>query len=63
MLQTLTRGAGATTTIYIQPGRPFDCEFLSVLFDHGSEMVTDRIKSAFDALLKLPNLRERTSDR
>ena len=51
--KSLTRGTGVTTTVNIQPGRPFECEFLPFIFDCEAELVAGRIKSSFDALLKL----------
>jgi len=56
--ESLTRGTGVTTAVNIQPGRPFDCEFLPLIFDCGAKLVACRIKSSFDTLLKLHQVRE-----
>ena len=53
----LTRGTGVATTIDIQPGRPPDCEFALLIFDYGAELPTGCIKSSFDALLNMRQVR------
>ena len=59
----LTRGTGVTTTVDIQPGRSLDCEFLPLVSDCGTKLVAGRMKSSFDALLKLHHVREYVYDR
>jgi hypothetical protein len=56
--KSLTRGTGVTTAVHIQPGRPFDCEFLPLVFDCEAKPVAGRTESAFDALLKVHQVSE-----
>ena len=55
---SLTRGAGVATTIDIQSSRPPHCEFVLLIFDYESDLLIDYIKSSFDALLKMRQVRE-----
>ena len=52
-LKSLTRGAGITTTVNIQPGRPFDREFLLPVSGIEAQWAICRFKASFDAILKL----------
>ena len=59
----LTPGTDVTTTVNIQPGRPFDREFLPFVFNFETDPMTGRVKSSFDALLKLHQVRRLVRDR
>ena len=48
-----TRGAGVTTTVNIQPGRPFDRELLIPVSIFEAQRSGCRFKGSFDVLLKL----------
>lgn len=58
----LTPGTDVSTTVNIQPSRPFDRKFLSPVFNFETEFVTGRVKSSFDALLKLHQVRQLVCD-
>lgn len=58
----LTPGTDVSTTVDIQPGRPFDCKFLSPVFNFETELMIGRVKSSFDALLKLHQVRRLVRD-
>ena len=60
--KSLTRGTDVAAAVDIQPGRPFDCEFLPPVFDFGTKLMAGRLKLSFDALLKLHQVRERVWD-
>ena len=60
--KSLTRGAGVTTTVDIQPDRPTDREFLPSVFDFEFKLVAGRFQSTFDAILKLHQVREHVRD-
>jgi hypothetical protein len=51
--RSLTRGAGITTTVDIQPGRPFDRELLLPVSGAEAQRAIFRFKASFDAILKL----------
>ena len=54
----LTRQTGVATAVTIQPGRPFDREFLPPILDFETESVACRFKASFDVLLKLHQVRD-----
>ena len=56
--KSLTREAGITTAVNIQPGRPVDREFLHTVPDLETQLLVGRFKSSFDVLLKLHQVRE-----
>ena len=56
--ESLTRGTGVTTAIDIQPSRPPDREFVLLVSDSEADLLTGHIKSSFDALLKMRQVRE-----
>ena len=58
----LTTGTDVTTTVNIQPGCPFDGEFLPLVLDYETEPVVGCVKSSFDALLKLHQVRKHVRD-
>ena len=60
--KSLTRGAGVTTTVHIQPGRPSDREFLPLISDFKTKLAIGRSKSSFDVLLKLHQVRKYVRD-
>ena len=60
--KSLTRVVGITTAVNIQPGRPVDCEFLYPVFDFETQRLVGRLKSSFDVLLKLHQVREWVCD-
>lgn len=55
--KSLTRRAGVTTTVNIQPGRPFECEFLFPVSDLETNRAAGWFKASFDTLLKLHRVR------
>jgi len=58
----LTPGTDVSTTVDIQPGRPFDRKSPPPVFNFETELVTGRVKSSFDALLKLHQVRRPIRD-
>jgi len=58
----LTPGTDVTATVDIQPSRPFDREFLPLVFDSEIEPTVGCVKSSFDVLLKLHQVRKRGPD-
>jgi len=58
----LTPGTDVSATVDIQPGHPFDRKFLSPVFNFETELVTGHVKSSFDALLKLHQVRRLVHD-
>ena len=60
---SLTRGTGVTAAIDIQPSRPPDREFALTTSDCKGKLLTGRIKSSFDALLKTRQVRKHMYDR
>ena len=59
----MTRGTGVTTAIDIQPSRPPDREFVLLVSDSEADLLTGHIKSSFDALLKMRQVRGHMHDR
>ena len=55
--KALTIGTGVTTTVDIQPGRPFDCEPLLPVAGAETEELVGRFKASFDTLLGLHQVR------
>ena len=60
--RSLTRGTGVTTTVDIQPGRPFGGEFLLPVSHSGTQQTVCRFKASFDVLLKLHQVRWHVHD-
>ena len=55
----LTGVIDVATAVNIQPGRPTDREFMSLIPDFETKLVAGRFKSSFDILLKLHQVRQR----
>ena len=55
----LTGVIDVATAVNIQPGRPIDREYMSLIPDFETKPVAGRFKSSFDILLKLHQVKQR----